>query len=56
MVRLLIEQGLNTIELEFDETTEASAMVEHLIPYSSMKTKFTIVCEIEEVKGEKTCS
>lgn len=51
MVKLTIAQEYSTIELEFDETTEASATVEHLIPYCTKKTTFTIVCEVEEVKG-----
>ena len=52
MVKLTISQEYSTIELLFDDTTEASAMVEHLIPYASKKTTFTITCEVEDVKGE----
>ena len=51
-VKLIVEQEYSKIELVFDETTEASAMVEHLIPYAQKKTIFTIICEVEEVKGE----
>ena len=52
MVRLIIEQDFRSIEMEFDDMNEASLHAEKLIPYCSKKTKFTIVCEIEEVKGE----
>lgn len=52
---LKITQEDNYIELDFDDTTEASAMVEHLIPYASRQTKFEIKCEVEDVKGERQC-
>ena len=54
MCKLVIAQGdYHKIELEFDDTTEASAMVEHLIPYATKKTTFTITCEVEEVEKPK---
>jgi hypothetical protein len=52
-VKLIVEQQeYKEIEMEFDDMNEASLHAEKLIPYCSKKTKFTIVCEIEEVKGE----
>jgi len=52
MCKLTIKQDFNEIELVFDDTVEASTFVEHMIPYVSKQTTFTITSEVEEVKGE----
>lgn len=52
MCKLIIEQEYNRVELVFDDTVQASTYIESLIPYTTKKTKFTIECEVEEVKGE----
>ncbi len=52
MCKLTVKQEFNEIELVFDDTVEASTFVEHMIPYVSKQTTFTITSEVEEVKGE----